>query len=82
MSSRANRRYKPAFYPGTLTLFITADTMFPGEDLRLWMRRCAQETRVITVPGVRANLFVRPAVDELARQLQICLDRAEGKESP
>jgi amino acid adenylation domain-containing protein len=82
MSSRANRRYKPAFYPGTLTLFITADTKFPGEDLRLWMRRCAQETRVVTIPGIRANLFVRPAVDELARQMQSVLELAEGKGPP
>jgi amino acid adenylation domain-containing protein len=79
MSSRANRRYKPAFYPGALTLFITADTTFPGEDLRLCMRRYAQETRVVTVPGGRPGLFVRPAVDELARQLQSVLELADGK---
>jgi amino acid adenylation domain-containing protein len=77
MNSRANRSYKPAFYPGALTLFITADTKFPREDLRLLMRRCAKESRVITLPGVRSGLFVRPAVDELARQLHVCLELAE-----
>ena len=74
MNSRADRSYKPEFYPGTATLFITADTKFPREDLRLLMRHYVQEARVITVPGIRRGLFVPPAVDELARQLQACLD--------
>ena len=77
MSSRANRRYKPVFYPGAITLFVTADANFREEDLRLWMRRFAQETHVVTIPGNRAGLFVQPAVDELARQLQNALERAD-----
>lgn len=76
MNSRANRSYKPGFYPGTLTLFITANTKFPREDLRLLMRRHAQATQVITIPGLRSGLFLKPAVDELATQLQKCMDAA------
>lgn len=82
MNSRANRSYKPAFYPGALTLFITADTKFPREDLRLQMRRHARAAQVITVPGVRSGLFVKPAVDELGRQLRVCLELAETTPSP
>jgi hypothetical protein len=77
MNSRANRSYKPAFYPGAMTLFITADTKFSREDLRLLMRHHVQETHVITISGNRSGLFGRPAVDELARQLQVCLELAE-----
>jgi pimeloyl-ACP methyl ester carboxylesterase len=82
MNSRANRSYKPAFFPGAMTLFITAETKYPREDLRLAMRRYAQDSRVIPIPGNRSGLFVQPAVDELARQLQGCLELAGGKESP
>ncbi|MGA3284751.1 MAG: hypothetical protein ABSD57_09875, partial [Verrucomicrobiota bacterium] len=82
MNSRANRSYKPVFYPGAMTLFITADTKFSREDLRLLMRHHVQETHVIAISGNRSGLFGRPAVDELARQLQSALDRAEGKGLP
>ena len=83
MNSRANRRYRPEFYPGTLTLFKTADqSKYPRVDLRLVMRQYAKETQIIPLPGNRTGLFARPVVDALARQLQICLDRAEGKQPP
>jgi hypothetical protein len=81
MNSRANRSYRPAFYPGSLTLFITADTKYPCEDLRLRMCRCAQTSHIITIPGLRSGLFLKPAVDELARQFQICLQLADNKAS-
>jgi amino acid adenylation domain-containing protein len=79
MNSRAYRACRPAFYPGTLTLCLTADTKYPEGDTRLMMRRHAREARVITVPGNRTGLFVRPAVDELARQIQNSLEFAERK---
>jgi amino acid adenylation domain-containing protein len=79
MNSRANRSYKPKPYPGTITFFTTADTQFPKEDRRLLMHRYAKEPRVIFIPGIRSGLFVKPAVDELARQLQTCLESAEKK---
>ena len=81
INGRAHRHYKPSFYPGEITLFITADTKFPHEDPRLRAQPLAHHTRVIAIPGERAGLFVKPAVDELARQLQICLKASENKKA-
>ncbi|HYA78977.1 MAG TPA: hypothetical protein VED19_00540, partial [Candidatus Nitrosopolaris sp.] len=81
MNSRAYRSYKPAFYPGVITLLITADTKFLQEDLRLQMRRHAQEAHIAIIPGNRSELFTRPAVYELARQLQFHLEHLEGARS-
>ena len=74
MNSRANRFYRPGFYPGTITLFVPA--INPNKT-NLRMGRHAKASCVITMPGNRAGLFVRPAVNELARQLQIALELAE-----
>ena len=81
MNSRANRHYSLGFYPGSITLFMTVDSVFPGEDRRLTLRRYAEETKVITLPGNRAGLFGPPVVDELAQQLQICLESAVKTET-
>ncbi|MGA3284753.1 MAG: AMP-binding protein [Verrucomicrobiota bacterium] len=78
MTGRAWHLYRPVSYPGKLTLFQTA-AKFPKEDRRAMMAKYACETQTITIPGNRVGLFVPPAVDELARQLQICLAHAEGK---
>lgn len=78
MTGRANRRYRPAFYPGVLTLLLTAETDFPHGDRRKVMAQHARETRTLMLSGSRPELFVRPSVDELARQLQVCLDQADG----
>ena len=43
MNGRANRRYQPEFFPGTITLFNTVESKFPREDLRLMMRPFAGE---------------------------------------
>jgi len=77
MTGLANRRYRLEPYPGTLTLFLTADTEFSAGDRRRVMAGYARETRTLIIPGSRPGLFVRPAVDELARQLQSCLEMAE-----
>jgi len=82
MNGRANRHYRPDFFPGAITLFNTVESKFPREDRRLVMRRYAKETQVILLPGNRSGLFARPVVDELARQLQSALALAEGKGPP
>jgi hypothetical protein len=46
------------------------------------MARYARERHTISIPGDRAGLFVPPAVEELARQFQICLDLVERKHQP
>jgi amino acid adenylation domain-containing protein len=81
MNSRADRNYTPVIYPAEMTLFVTADTQFPREDLRLLLRPYAKESRVITISGIRRGLFFRPTVDELAQNLQQAIERAEGRKS-
>jgi amino acid adenylation domain-containing protein len=77
MHARARRAYRPGFYPGALTLFMAAERRYPGEDLRLRMARHARETRTVMIPGDRSGLLSPPALTEVARQLQLCLDAAE-----
>lgn len=79
MNSRANRTYVPQFYPGRITLFLTADTKFRDRDLRLMMRPMAKECRMVTISGIRHGLFMRPGVDELAQKLQEHIEIAEGE---
>src|SRR6185437_8785696 len=81
MTELANRNYHPQFYPGTLTLFLTADTKYKVADRRKLMSQYARETRVCTIPGTRTGLFMHPQVDALARELQQCLDTADANSS-
>jgi amino acid adenylation domain-containing protein len=80
MTGRATRRYHPRPYPGIVTLMLTADTKYRLEDRRPLIGRYARETRTFTISGTRTRLFMRPQVDELARQLQACLDTAEAED--
>ena len=79
MNFLANRFHQPKKYPGMLALFIAAENKLPTADRRLLMRRYASDSVVCTIPTNHVGLFTRPAVDELARQLQSCLDSAENK---
>jgi pimeloyl-ACP methyl ester carboxylesterase len=74
MTGRATRRYRPSFYPGTVTLMLTTETKYRVEDRRPLISRYARETRTFTISGTRTRLFMRPQVDELARRLQTCLE--------
>lgn len=78
MTGLANRRYRPSFYPGTVTLMLTAETPFPFGDRRRVIAQFAGGVRTVTLPGVRSGLFMRPAVDKLAKLLQTCLDSVES----
>jgi pimeloyl-ACP methyl ester carboxylesterase len=75
--SRANRSYRPVFYPGEITLFISDATKFNHPDPRLIIESLARKNRVIRIPGDRLGLFARPAVDELAREFRVCLDEGQ-----
>ncbi|HET7625599.1 MAG TPA: AMP-binding protein, partial [Verrucomicrobiae bacterium] len=66
MNREASTRYQPGFFPGTITLFLSRDMRFPLGDRRLTLAKHARESRVITLPGDRAGIFVSPAVDEMA----------------
>jgi thioesterase domain-containing protein len=81
MHARARRAYRPGFYPGTLTLFL-AERRYEDKDLRLMMARCARDARTVHIPGDRADLLIPPAVDEVARQLRLCLQAGEKRDSP
>jgi amino acid adenylation domain-containing protein len=79
-NGHAGRFYRPVFYPGDLTIFTTVETrFFTREDPRLMMRSLAQTSRVVKIPGKRSGLFMKPAVDELARQLQDALEISENQ---
>jgi amino acid adenylation domain-containing protein len=78
MTELANRHYHPQFYPGTLTLLLTTDTQYRFEDRRKVMNQYARETRICSIAGTRTGLFMHPQVNELARQLQACLDAADA----
>jgi amino acid adenylation domain-containing protein len=73
VNARARRAYRPSVYPGTIHLLLAEDAHHRGEDLRLAMRHYARETVVATIPGSRAELFLPPTVDAVARQLSLML---------
>ena len=75
MNRLASRRYRPAFYSGELTLFITSGTIFAHGDPRLKWQSLAKNTHIINISGERTGLFVKPAVDELAEKLRDILDK-------
>jgi hypothetical protein len=77
MNRSAFLRYKPVFYPGVLTLFLTIEKKYRGEDYRLIFRRLARESHTISIPGDRSGLFTPPNVDETASQLNRCLAASE-----
>ena len=78
MNCHSRHDYAPAYYPGTITVFVTADRQAAAKERRLDMSHYAREVRVITIPGNRSQLFVRPAVDELAARLHACMETVPG----
>jgi amino acid adenylation domain-containing protein len=82
MNTRARHMYRPTFYPGTITLILSANAQNLDEDMYHMMAHCARETRIITIPGDRAALLVPPTVDELARQLEASLNAAQSEGLP
>jgi hypothetical protein len=55
---------------------LTEDARRFKTDRRRMMSRFARETRTIMIPGDRTDLFAPPSVDEVARQLQACMEHA------
>jgi hypothetical protein len=77
MTEFANRHYRPSRYPGTITLMLTKDTKYRVKDRRRLISAFAQQTHTHIISGTRTGLFLRPQVEELAAQLQSCLDQAD-----
>lgn len=80
MCARANRGYTPELYPGKLNMFLTRESKFKREDLRLKLRGFARETSVEYLPGRRAGLFMRPVVDQLAEKIRHAIEAGEKAE--
>jgi thioesterase domain-containing protein/acyl carrier protein len=80
LNGRALRRYKPFFYAGKITLFITTGRKIDHEeDPRLMLETMTEKARIIEIPCMRRELFVRPAVDKLAQELERAIELSEGK---
>ena len=82
MNNRARRRYRPGVYPGKITLITTTDASGLEEDRRLLMGRFAREAQTIAISCPRLSLLNSPAVNELAKHFQACLETAESPANP
>jgi thioesterase domain-containing protein len=76
--TQAGRRYRPAAYPGRVTLFRAASPS-PGDDpFWGWGRVAAGGVELHEVAGEHLTLMHDPHVAELASRLRHCLDRARA----
>lgn len=79
MNSRARRMCRPACFPGRVDLLLGGVGEVEPDDARLKMRQHAGTAEVRLIPGERARLFLPPAVDLLAKELNQML--TEGRTS-
>jgi thioesterase domain-containing protein len=81
---RANKHafaaYRPRVYPGSVTLFRTADSAPAAQsDPTLgWARYVTGDVTVFEVPGDHRNMIMEPHVRTLVSQLQNCFNLAEA----
>ncbi|PMB42624.1 non-ribosomal peptide synthetase [Fischerella thermalis CCMEE 5330] len=82
---QAMRDYVPQVYPDSMTLFRAKEELvhdfesaeFNTSDPWLgWGKYSRQPIQVIEVPGDHFSMFVEPHIQELAKQLRICIDHA------
>ncbi len=82
---QAMRDYLPQVYPLQMTLLRANEEIihdfespeFQTDDPFLgWGKFSHQPIQVIEVPGDHFSMFVEPHIQELARQLRICIDNA------
>jgi amino acid adenylation domain-containing protein len=80
---QAARCYQPSPYPGSVTLFkaqVPGSPASAGGTLG-WARVAMGGVEVHQVPGEHMTIIHEPQVQELARQLRACLDRARATSS-
>jgi thioesterase domain-containing protein len=80
---QAARCYQPAPYPGSVTLFkaqVPGSPAAAGGTLG-WGRVAMGGVEVLQVTGEHMTMIHEPQVQELARQLRACLDRARASSS-
>lgn len=69
MNSRARRGYCARRFDGSITILCAAEGGRNGSDPRLALREFARHSKVVEVGGHRSQLFLPPAVDDLADRL-------------
>jgi amino acid adenylation domain-containing protein len=73
----AHWSYRPRPYAGRLTLFVAKQSANFATDPALgWRGLAGGDLDIREVPGTHGLMVKRPVVEELARQLQACLDAA------
>lgn len=82
---QAMRNYIPPVYPQSITLFRASEEIIHDFDNPEWYTddpslgwgKCSsQPIQVIDVPGDHFSIFVEPHIQELAKQLKICIDNS------
>jgi amino acid adenylation domain-containing protein len=82
---QAMREYVPQVYPHSMTLFRAKEEIihdfespeFHTDDPLLgWGKFSSLPIQVVEVPGDHFSIFVEPHIQELVRQLRICIDNA------
>ncbi len=78
--AQAARCYRPPIYPGPITLFRARQPGKPplGGATMGWDRVATGDVVVYDVLGEHLSIMREPQVEELARQLRVCLDRARA----
>jgi amino acid adenylation domain-containing protein len=82
---QAMRDYVPLLYPQPITLFRAKEEIIHDFDnpewntddpLLGWGKYSSQPIQLIEVPGDHFSIFVEPHIQELAKHLRNCIDRA------
>jgi aspartate racemase len=83
INASAAARYRPTFYPGTLTLFRSAERQISeGNDKSLGWEGRVSRLDVIDIPSNHFNILNEPAVSALAEKLKFCLGNDLAKARP
>ncbi len=73
----AAKKYTPQRYPGQVTFFCANEEISLDENLTGWQILAAGGLEVVTVPGDHQTMIKEPHVQQLAAQLDECLQRAQ-----
>ncbi|WP_026735861.1 non-ribosomal peptide synthetase [Fischerella sp. PCC 9605] len=82
---QAMRDYIPQVYPHSLTIFRAQEEIIHDFDnpewstddpLLGWGKCSSQSIQVVEVPGNHFSILLEPHIQELAKQLRICIDNA------
>ena len=77
---KALRDYVARKYPGRITLLKTGYEVADGDETIGWGALAEQGVEVYEVPGSHHDMVAPPHVEALARHLNACLARVNGRE--